>query len=63
MWKAFETDLGVTPQMTPVLNIGTFPATLTSSQIVQLATLMQQVGELAPNANPDALAAALTTGT
>jgi NitT/TauT family transport system substrate-binding protein len=62
VWKAFEVGLGVTPQLAPLLQIGTFPSTVTTNEILQIAHLMVKFGELSPNTNVKALATALTGG-
>lgn len=60
VWKAFEAGLSVSPGLAPLLSIGTFPHTVTSNQILQIAALMAQFGELSPKTNLKALATALT---
>jgi NitT/TauT family transport system substrate-binding protein len=61
--RAFEDSLGVTPQVADEMPIGFFPTTMEASQIVQIASLMTQFGELPPQVSLNALATALTTGT
>jgi NitT/TauT family transport system substrate-binding protein len=63
VWHAFEAALGVTPQVAVQLNIGAFPPTVTPNQLLQIADLMVQFGELSPKTNLKALATALATGT
>jgi NitT/TauT family transport system substrate-binding protein len=60
--RAFEASLSVKSQVANVMNVGTFPATMTSNQMLQIALLMRQYGELSPNINLSTLAAALTSG-
>lgn len=60
--QTFETSLGATPEVAALLNIGTFPATVTANQLQQIASLMVEFGELRPNTNLNALAAALASG-
>jgi NitT/TauT family transport system substrate-binding protein len=60
--QTFEASLGATPEVAGLLNIGTFPTSVTSNQLLQIASLMAQFGELRQNTNLSALATALTTG-
>jgi NitT/TauT family transport system substrate-binding protein len=59
---AFQVSLPVSQQVAAVMNIGNFPTAMTSNQIMQIATLMAQFGELSPNANLGTLSTALTSG-
>ncbi len=60
--QTFQDSLGVSQQVAGVMNIGTFPPTMASDQILQIASLMAQFGELGPNTNLNSLATALTNG-
>jgi NitT/TauT family transport system substrate-binding protein len=59
---ALQVSLKVPPEIAALLNVGTFPTALTVNQILQLAGLMTQFGELSPTTNLNTLATALTTG-
>jgi NitT/TauT family transport system substrate-binding protein len=60
--QTFEASLGVNQQVAAVMNFGTFPTSLAQDQILQIASLMSQFGELSPKTNPNSLATTLTSG-
>jgi len=61
--QTFEASLGATAEVAALLSIGTFPATVTPNQLLQIASLMVDFGELSRGTNLNALATALITGT
>jgi NitT/TauT family transport system substrate-binding protein len=60
--RAFEVSLSVPQQVAALMNVGTFPTLIEPNQILQLAFLMIQFGELSPNTNLNSLATAMTGG-
>jgi len=60
--QTFEASLGVSHEVATVMSTGIFPPTMVPNQMLQIATLMAQFGELSPNTNLGSLATALTNG-
>lgn len=60
--QALGTSLHVNQQIASVLKIGTFPTTLRSDQMLQIAVLMAQYGEISKSAKLAPVAAALSSG-
>jgi NitT/TauT family transport system substrate-binding protein len=59
---AFETTLGISAQVANSMATGYFPGSVPTNGLSQLATVMQQYGELSPNANVGALVNTLMAG-
>lgn len=57
--RAFQASLGVSEQVASLMADGDFPGTVTRSQLLQIAALMIQFGELSPGVDTNAVASAL----
>jgi NitT/TauT family transport system substrate-binding protein len=57
--QAFQTGLGITPQLASLMAPGIFPSAVTPNQLTQVANLMIQFGELNPDVNVSATVNAL----